>query len=239
MLPTDASADGHRVDALLHTLHGLTAAVALAVVALLAWAWWRGRSRADDREDDGFTPGHGAGVGLLALCVMGMIDLMVLRRSSRDMSALGSPPRGEGVVRVEVLARQFSWEFRLAGDDGVFGTDDDLTSTDGLSVPVGRPVVFQVRSVDVVHGMSVPAMRVKVDAIPGRTTTAWFRARRPGTQELMCSQLCGPSHHQMRAEVRVLGERAWEAETAARSADQRRLRAAGARAPGWGWAWEE
>jgi cytochrome c oxidase subunit 2 len=52
-------------------------------------------------------------------------------------------------------------------------------------------------SEDVIHDLSVPAFRIKHDVLPGRYETLWFRAERPGTYHLFCTQLCGMDHASM------------------------------------------
>ena len=49
-----------------------------------------------------------------------------------------------------------------------------------LHVPVGVPVKLTLTSEDVIHSFFIPAFRVKQDAIPGRYTTMWFEATKPG-----------------------------------------------------------
>jgi cytochrome c oxidase subunit 2 len=66
-----------------------------------------------------------------------------------------------------------------------------------LHVPVGQPVKLIIGSEDVLHAYWVPAFRMKMDAVPGRTTTMWFEASKPGTYQLFCAEYCGMSHSRM------------------------------------------
>jgi cytochrome c oxidase subunit 2 len=59
-------------------------------------------------------------------------------------------------------------------------------------------------SQDVIHSFYVPAFRIKQDVIPGRCTTAWFRASRPGTYHLFCAEYCGTQHSGMIGQVVVM-----------------------------------
>ena len=56
-----------------------------------------------------------------------------------------------------------------------------------LHVPVGRRVVLTMTSEDVIHSFFVPAFRVKQDVVPGRYTTLWFEAIKPGELSLSVS----------------------------------------------------
>jgi cytochrome c oxidase subunit 2 len=73
-----------------------------------------------------------------------------------------------------------------------------------LHVPTGRPVQLTIISQDVFHSFSIPAFRVKREAIPGRYNTVWFNATKPGTYHLFCTQYCGTLHSQMIGEVVVM-----------------------------------
>ncbi len=73
-----------------------------------------------------------------------------------------------------------------------------------LHIPTGRPIQLTLISQDVFHSFSIPAFRVKREAIPGRYTTVWFEATTPGTYHLFCTQYCGTSHSAMIGDIFVL-----------------------------------
>jgi cytochrome c oxidase subunit 2 len=73
-----------------------------------------------------------------------------------------------------------------------------------LHVPTGRAVQLTLISQDVFHSFSIPAFRVKREAIPGRYNMVWFEPTVPGTYHLFCTQYCGTAHSQMIGEVTVL-----------------------------------
>jgi cytochrome c oxidase subunit 2 len=73
-----------------------------------------------------------------------------------------------------------------------------------LHVPVGRDVKLTMTSEDVIHSFYVPAFRVKADAVPGRYTSIWFRATKPGRYHLFCAEYCGTKHSQMIGSVIVM-----------------------------------
>ena len=54
-------------------------------------------------------------------------------------------------------------------------------------------------SQDVIHGLWIPALRVKKDVVPGRYTSMWFQADNVGTYDLLCTQYCGDDHSNMLA----------------------------------------
>jgi cytochrome c oxidase subunit II len=71
-------------------------------------------------------------------------------------------------------------------------------------VPAGRAVRLVMSSQDVIHSLYFPALRIKQDVLPGRTTEQWFEAERPGTYHLLCTEFCGTAHSEMRGRIVVL-----------------------------------
>src|SRR6185295_6553641 len=79
-----------------------------------------------------------------------------------------------------------------------------------LHVPVGVPVRLLISSEDVIHAFSVPAFRIKRDAIPGTMTTTWFNATKPGVYHLFCAEYCGTKHSGMIGTVTVMEQDAYQ-----------------------------
>jgi cytochrome c oxidase subunit II len=104
---------------------------------------------------------------------------------------LRSPP--ERAYEIAVLGRKWSWQF----------TYPDGTMSNDLHVPVGEPVRLMMTSEDVIHSLSIPAFRVKMDLVPGRYTRTWFQAKQPGKFDLYCTEYCGTGHSDMLASVVV------------------------------------
>jgi cytochrome c oxidase subunit II len=123
------------------------------------------------------------------------------------------------------VGQQWLWNFRLPGADGRLGTSDvrnvaaenalglnpedsagqdDIVIEGGeLHLPVGTPVKVLLRSIDVLHDFYVPEFRAKMDLVPGLVTYFWFTPTRTGTFEILCAELCGTGHSQMRGTVIV------------------------------------
>jgi len=104
-----------------------------------------------------------------------------------------TPPRG--AAEIYVVAKQWMW--KLQHEEGHKEINE-------LHVPVGRDVKMIMTSQDVIHSFYVPAFRIKQDVLPGRYTTAWFRATRPGTYHLFCAEYCGTQHSGMIGQVVVM-----------------------------------
>lgn len=120
------------------------------------------------------------------------------------------PLDDEDAFEVHVLAKQYEWQFRYAGPDRKWATDDDYTAKQ-LIIPENRPVIVRLRSLDVIHSLYLREARFKQDCVPGLTITGWFRYNKPGTYEIVCAELCGESHYTMGAQLEVVPTDEWEA----------------------------
>lgn len=98
---------------------------------------------------------------------------------------------------VELYAQQFNWKARYSGQDGVLGDANvrflqdfdgknqvgiDATDPNGLDdvvvqelhLPVGREVIFKMRSQDVLHSAYMPHFRAQMNCVPGMITEFAF-----------------------------------------------------------------
>ncbi len=107
--------------------------------------------------------------GLLLLCLAGC-------------SSAGPTAAANSTIRV--TARQYAWTFEYPGG----ATSEELRLT------AGEEVTLMITSRDVIHALSIPEFKVKVDAVPGRLATVTFRAGAPGTYDAPCAEYCGLGH---------------------------------------------
>src|SRR5690606_19144843 len=99
---------------------------------------------------------------------------------------LQTPPRE--TLNLYVVGKQWMWKIQHP---------EGNREINELHVPVGTPVKLQMTSEDVIHSFYVPAFRIKMDVVPGRYTTAWFEATKPGKYHLFCAEFCGTDHSRM------------------------------------------
>jgi cytochrome c oxidase subunit II len=95
---------------------------------------------------------------------------------------------------VKVTGIQWSWKFEYP-DYGVVSNE--------LHVPVGRQILLQMTSNDVIHSFWVPEFRVKQDLVPGRITELRITPTLVGNYKVRCAELCGTSHAYMEGPVIV------------------------------------
>jgi cytochrome c oxidase subunit 2 len=91
-------------------------------------------------------------------------------------------------IEIYVTAKQWMWKLQHT---------DGHREMNELHVPVGQPVRLTMASEDVIHSFYVPAFRFKRDVVPGRFSTAWFEATKPGKYHLFCAEYCGTRHSNM------------------------------------------
>jgi cytochrome c oxidase subunit 2 len=129
-------------------------------------------------------------------------DLVIDAQSSRvwDHIKLNQPPR-EQLLRIQ--GEQWTWRFAYPGPDGQLDTPDDVASVGEVHVPLDQVVHFELTAKDVLHSLWIPELRLKQDAVPGRTIRGWFRATRAGRYEVICAEICGVGHTTMKGTLQV------------------------------------
>ncbi len=238
--PVAISSFGPRLDWLFQYTSWVTFAFFVLMTGILGYSLYAFRAR----------PGHSAYYthGLskaedlvgksLDFAVFVSLDLVLIAFSYKDTrDILWNYPVGPDVVQVQVMPQQWAWNFKYPGTDGKFGTDDDINTINDLRVPIGKKVMVEIKSKDVIHGFYLPNIRMQVDALPGVVTKLWFDTNRTGDFEIACYHHCGTSHYKMKAFFKVLEEgdyAAWVAENsewakAKYDPEDKLLH--------WGWAW--
>ena len=109
----------------------------------------------------------------------------------------------ETTQTVRVTGRQWLWQFTYPGPDGKLDTADDINTVNTLHIKKGAKTKFELHAADVLHSFSIPAFRLKQDAIPGRVITGWFEGTLEGNYDLQCAEICGLGHTAMGARAIV------------------------------------
>lgn len=217
ILPADASAHGPALDRqLLLSLWIILALFALAHVILLCGL--AARRHAAQRSI-----WH---IEYLPLFALAVLFAILTIRAERLWAATRYTGASLTALQVEVTGVQFAWYFRYPGPDATFGrtrpqlvapgegnplgldpsdphSADDVVSSQ-LLLPANREVDLALRSQDVIHGFSVPEMRLKQNAVPGETIHIHFTPTATGTYAILCTQVCGMGHYRMNANLRVV-----------------------------------
>lgn len=106
-------------------------------------------------------------------------------------------------LHVAVTGQQWSWTITYPGPDDSLNTADDVMVTNELHVPVNKVTHVDIRALDVLHSFFLPNVRLKQDALPGRTITRWFEPSVTGEYDIACAEICGIGHAKMRGTLTV------------------------------------
>lgn len=189
--PGQASAYAASVDRLILAFTVLIVALAAPVVVLIVvFAVKYRRGREADRA-------HPAERNVWLETSWSLVPFLLILGfyvwSTRLYFDLHQPPAN--ALAVDVVAKQWMWKFQHPGGQG---------EIDELHVPAGEPVRLDMISQDVIHSLYVPALRIKQDVLPGRYTSLWFDADKPGIYRLTCTEFCGTDHSVMGGSLVVM-----------------------------------
>jgi len=217
LLPIDASAHGPALDR--HLLLNFWIILGLASIAhilLLVGLFLRRAAQAR----------HLWTIECLPLVLLAVTFAGLAIQAERLWAATRYTGASHEAMQIEVTGLQFAWYFHYPGPDATFGTtrpqlasagegnpvgidptdphsgDDFVTSE--LVLPANREIDLALLAQDVIHGFSVPELRLKQNAVPGETVHIHFTPTTPGTYAILCTQLCGMGHYRMNANLRVL-----------------------------------
>ncbi|MET0501714.1 MAG: cytochrome c oxidase subunit II [Candidatus Binatia bacterium] len=193
-LPEDVSTFGGEIDSLFYLIYYITAATFILVTVLMIVFLVMYRERPGRRA----IYSHGNTTLEIIWTIVPAAILIVL--SFMSVSTWAKVKRGapETDFELQVAAKQFNWEIVYPGTDRKFGTDDDRKFDNDMHVPVNKVVRVHLTANDVIHSFFLPNLRLKQDAVPGRTILVWFEATKPGKYELPCAELCGFGHSGMK-----------------------------------------
>ncbi|MET0238435.1 MAG: cytochrome c oxidase subunit II [Sphingobium sp.] len=192
----------------------LITAMSLFVAALMVYAMVRFRRSANP------TPSKVSHNTLIeVIWTLGPVLILVgVAIPSIDLLAKQFKPAPKDALTVKVTGYQWYWGYEYPdngvaeyvsnmlppekaianGEPGLLGVDNRLV------LPVGRPIKLLATGSDVIHSFSVPALWVKIDAVPGRINERTFTIDRPGVYYGQCSELCGARHGFMPIAIEAL-----------------------------------
>jgi cytochrome c oxidase subunit II len=193
-LPEDVSTFGGEIDSLFYLIYYITAVTFILVTVLMVVFLIMYRQKEGRRA----TYTHGNTTLEIIWTIIPAAILSVLSFMSVSTWAKVKRHAPDSDFELQVTAKQFNWEVVYPGADHQFGTPDDVKFDNDLHVPVNKVVRVHLSSRDVIHSFFLPNLRLKQDAVPGRTILVWFEATKPGKYELPCAELCGFGHSGMK-----------------------------------------
>lgn len=230
--PPDISVLGAGIDHQVMETMIATGVLFVASQFALATFVWRFADRGDGRRVKIF-PGGAKPMVIFAVVLVGIEVLVLTLVGSKVWASIYISPASPGALQIDAQASQFAFYFRYPGPDGKFGVlhpdkiseadnnyfgldpandtaaRDDIVSA-SLVVPVDREISLSMHSKDVGHSFFVPELRVQQDFVPGIVIPLHFTATQIGKHEIVCTQLCGLGHYNMRAYLEVMTKDKYE-----------------------------
>ena len=226
-LPEDISTHGAEIDKQLDETMVEAGLSFLAAQLVLGFFVWRFAGRKDGALKN--FPGGAKYLVLAALLLVGAEALALGAIGSKAWAKVYFQPASADALPIQVQAGQFAFYFRYAGPDGKFGgihpdkidegnsnffgldpendipARDDITSGE-LVIPVNREIHLMMHAKDVGHSFYVRELRIQQDFVPGLDLSLHFTATKPGKYEIVCTQLCGLGHYNMKAYLNVMSQ---------------------------------
>lgn len=197
LVPESASSFSWQVDALYFYLSGVTLFFTLLISGVLIFFTVRYRRRTPYEIPRPIAGSHK--LETLWTIIPFLIAMTMFGWGAKLYFEQYKPPAN--AIEVYVVGKQWMWKLQHATGQ---------REINELHVPVGRKIKLIMTSEDVIHDFFVPAFRTKADVVPGRYTTLWFEATKPGKYHLFCAEYCGMNHSGMTGSVYVMEPREFD-----------------------------
>ena len=224
-LPILASKEGVDVDNFIWYVHILMIVLFIGWTAYFFYTIWRFRRSRNPKADYIGTTTHATSWIEGAVAVVEGVLLIGFAIPLWARAVDKFPLASESTV-MRIIGRQFNWIARYPGPDGKFGSnrldlvttenpmgmdksdpaseDDVVVEGSDMAVPLGKPVIVHLSSLDVIHSFKVVPLRMTQDANPGMSIPIHFEPTVTNAYQIQCSQLCGNGHYSMRGIFRVM-----------------------------------
>lgn len=197
LFPEQASTFAWQVDALYFYI--LAVCLFFGVGCALAIFFFAIKYREKERFAEG-SPIHGSMVLELTWTVIPFVIAMtIFVAGSYVFFNLYRVPAD--ATEIYVVGKQWMWKFQ-------HGTGQRQINE--LNVPVGKRIKLVMTTEDVIHDLYFPTFRTKADVVPGRYTSLWFEASKPGRYRMYCAEYCGLNHSGMIGWVNVMPQREFD-----------------------------
>ena len=190
-IPESASTESAKVDALYFYLSGVTIFFTLLIAGIIIFFVIRYRRRTPFEIPRPIAGSHA--LESLWSIIPFVISMSFFVWGAGLYFRQSRPP--QNAIEVYVVGKQWMWKFQHTTGQ---------REINELHVPVGRKIKLIMTSEDVIHDVFVPAFRIKADVVPGKYTTLWFEATKPGSYHLFCAEYCGMNHSLMGGWVVVM-----------------------------------
>ena len=166
--------------------------VFLAVVVATTYFSWKYRHR---DHDDHAEPQQTSSNLKLESVLVGIPALLVgtFFFLSFNTTKAVLPAAGGEVPAVRITGHQWWWQASYPGTS--------VQTANEIHLPIGKRLLIEGTSADVIHDWWVPSFGEKMDVIPGLRNHVWATIKEPGVYEGACNEFCGQQHAWMRIRV--------------------------------------
>jgi cytochrome c oxidase subunit 2 len=192
----------------------IAVAIFVLVELLILYSVFRYRRRPGDDHLPPQTHGNNL-VEVIWTVIPTAIVLFLFVMSWQSLNQVDAKTPSE--VHVRAVAARFQWSFDYLDQNGdvLFTQSLPVGDDGGMVLPVGEPVLIDLRADDVIHAFYVPKFLFKRDVVPGKTNTFNFTVEEPGTYRGQCAELCGAFHGSMIFDVHARPKAEYDAWLAA------------------------
>jgi cytochrome c oxidase subunit 2 len=184
LFPVQASTLAPEVDHLLYFMLAITVFFTLLIFGAIFYFAIKYRRRSENELPHVQHTGYTLEI-LWSVIPFGITMVMFTWGASIYFNA-SKPPNN--AIQIYAVGKQWMWKLEHA---------EGQREINELHIPVNTPVRLTMASEDVIHSFFVPAFRTKQDVVPGRYSTTWFTATKPGKYHLFCAEYCGTNHSGM------------------------------------------
>ncbi|HEX6505844.1 MAG TPA: hypothetical protein VF011_21590 [Terriglobales bacterium] len=229
--PVDISTHGPLIDEQMSETMaeaGISFLAAQIILAIFVWMFSRKEGKVRS------FPGGARGLVTAAIVLVGIEAMALGAFGVKAWASVYFTPPGPDAMPIQAQAGQFAFYFRYPGPDGRFGplhpdlvnegtqnffgldpdhdpdAKDDIVTAE-LGIPVNKEIHLLMHSKDVGHSFDVRELRIQQDFVPGLDVSVHFTATKTGRYEIMCTQLCGLGHYNMKAYLNVMSQSDFDA----------------------------
>lgn len=199
------------------------------VLPMIYFAWKYNSKKVKDENIENFT--HHTTLEIAWTLIPTAMLMVLFYFGYTSMRSARTMPDASTAITIQVEGSKWKWRYEYPANaaghvhklGGAFTkpTVDEngkvikkgTMGKSALYVPVDTNIILEMTAPlgDVIHAFYIPAMRMKEDVVPGRTTKQWFNTDKVGEYDIECAEYCGTDHSYMYSRLVVLPKAEYEA----------------------------
>jgi cytochrome c oxidase subunit 2 len=198
------------------------------VLPMIYFAWKYNSKKVKDENIENFT--HHTALEIAWTLIPTAMLMVLFYYGYTSMRSARTMPDASTAITIKVEGSKWKWRYEYpANADGHVHTlggaftkptmdengkviKEGTMGKSALYVPVDTNIILEMTAPlgDVIHAFYIPAMRMKEDVVPGRTTKQWFNTDKVGEYDIECAEYCGTDHSYMYSRLVVLPKAEYE-----------------------------